>query len=413
MESRYDLVIVGGGIAGGALATAMARAGRSVLVLEKTTEYPDRVRGEWIAPWGVIEVKRLGLYETLMEAGGHHVGRHVTLGDDVEDPEAAIAAASDLTAILPGVPGPLCIRHPVACETLAASATAAGATVLRGVSGVEVSPGPAPEVAFECEGKGYRVACRLIVGADGRAGVTRAQAGIELHRDEPHHLFSGLLVEGAHGWPDDLQTKGTEGEFNFLVFPQGEGRVRLYLGYGYDRKDFLAGAGAEERFLEAFNLRTVPKSEALANARPISRCYSYPNEDTWTDEPFVEGLVLAGDAAGHNDPITGQGLAITFRDVRIVAEALQEHADWTPEVFRPYAEERAERMRRLRFAAKLLATLDSEFGPEALERRIRIRKRATEDPTLMFPLAGVMAGPENVPAEFYTDAYWARVFGEG
>ena len=73
IDSRYDLVIVGGGIAGGALATVLARAGRSVLVLEKSDIYRDLVRGEWIAPWGVAEASRLGLLETLMHAGGHYV----------------------------------------------------------------------------------------------------------------------------------------------------------------------------------------------------------------------------------------------------------------------------------------------------------------------------------------------------
>ena len=47
----YDLIIVGGGIGGSALAASMAKAGQSVLLLEKSTAYEDRVRGEWIAPW--------------------------------------------------------------------------------------------------------------------------------------------------------------------------------------------------------------------------------------------------------------------------------------------------------------------------------------------------------------------------
>ena len=51
----YDVVIAGAGIGGSALATVLARAGRSVLVLEKKTAYRDRVRGEWMAPWGVAE----------------------------------------------------------------------------------------------------------------------------------------------------------------------------------------------------------------------------------------------------------------------------------------------------------------------------------------------------------------------
>ena len=57
MDSAYDLVVVGGGIAGGALAIVMARAGYSVLLLEETDAFQDKVRGEWIAPWGVAEVQ--------------------------------------------------------------------------------------------------------------------------------------------------------------------------------------------------------------------------------------------------------------------------------------------------------------------------------------------------------------------
>ena len=42
----FDVVVIGGGIAGNALAAVMARAGRAVLVLERSIAYRDRVRGE-------------------------------------------------------------------------------------------------------------------------------------------------------------------------------------------------------------------------------------------------------------------------------------------------------------------------------------------------------------------------------
>jgi flavin-dependent dehydrogenase len=38
-------VIIGGGIAGNALAAALARAGKSALVLERFRVYPDRILG--------------------------------------------------------------------------------------------------------------------------------------------------------------------------------------------------------------------------------------------------------------------------------------------------------------------------------------------------------------------------------
>ncbi|HZC45019.1 MAG TPA: FAD-dependent monooxygenase, partial [Candidatus Acidoferrum sp.] len=65
-----EVVIVGGGIGGSALATVLARAGISTLILEKSTVHLDHVRGEWLAPWGVNETQRLGLYDTLIAAGG-------------------------------------------------------------------------------------------------------------------------------------------------------------------------------------------------------------------------------------------------------------------------------------------------------------------------------------------------------
>jgi choline dehydrogenase-like flavoprotein len=59
--SDFDLLVVGGGLAGASLATVLAREGASVLVVERERVYRDRVRGEVIAPWGCAEAKRLGL----------------------------------------------------------------------------------------------------------------------------------------------------------------------------------------------------------------------------------------------------------------------------------------------------------------------------------------------------------------
>ena len=62
MRTEYDLIVVGGGLGGAALAKAMAERGARVLVIERERQFRDRVRGEGIFPWGVIELRRLGLY---------------------------------------------------------------------------------------------------------------------------------------------------------------------------------------------------------------------------------------------------------------------------------------------------------------------------------------------------------------
>lgn len=408
--TAYDLAIVGGGIGGSALAKVMADAGKTVLLLEQSEVYEDRVRGEWIAPWGVAEVHRLGLYDLLIAAGGHHLTRHVTY-DETLPPDQAEAAALPLNFFKEGVPGPLCLRHPVHCQALFDAAKAAGATALRGVRVLEAEGGERPGVVFEHGGQRQEAQARLLVGADGRTSQVRETMGIGLHQDRPHHWFAGLLVDDVEGWSPDLQAIGTEGDFGFLAFPQGGGRVRVYGGYSLEQTKRFKGADGARRFLDAFAMSCSPANRHLVAGRPAGPLFSYVNADSWTDEPFAPGVVLIGDAAGWNDPILGLGLSITYRDVRIVSELLKGGEAWETLSFAGYGEERAERMRRLRFTAKLQAALDMEFGEEARERRRSVFRRAAADPTLKAHAYAVMAGPESLPPEMFSEDHRVRVLG--
>jgi 2-polyprenyl-6-methoxyphenol hydroxylase-like FAD-dependent oxidoreductase len=408
--ATFDLAIVGGGIGGSALATVMARAGYSVLLLEQSERYVDRVRGEWIAPWGVVETRRVGLYDLLIEAGGHHLTRHITF-DETKDPALAAAQTLPLGIFAPDVAGPLCLGHPLHCQTLFDAARAAGVDARRGVNVTSLTLGEAPRLSFEQDGKVVEAKARLIVGADGRTSQVREAAGIVLHQDKPHHWFAGLLVEGAEGWADDLQAIGTENDFGFLAFPQGSGRVRVYGGYALDEARRFKGPDGPRQFLDAFAMQSAPENRHLVAGRPAGPLHSYINADSWTDEPYAPGAVLVGDAAGWNDPIIGLGLSITYRDVRLVSELLKATDHWTVEALAPYGEERRERMRRLRAAATLQAGLDMEFGDAARERRRRHFELSAGDPTLGLHALAVMAGPEAAPAEIFTQEHRDRVLG--
>jgi 2-polyprenyl-6-methoxyphenol hydroxylase-like FAD-dependent oxidoreductase len=405
---QYDLIIIGGGIGGSALATVMARSGAKVLLLEKSTVYEDHVRGEWIAPWGVVETQRAGLYDLLRAAGGHHLKQHVSY-DETLAPALAEAEPMPLDAFLPNVAGPLCIGHPHHCQTLFDEAGRAGATALRGVEVGAIEPGDAPSVTYSFGGKTATATAHLIIGADGRASAARAAANVTLHQNKPHHMFGGMLVEGANGWNATRQAIGTEGDFAFLAFPQGDGRVRVYGSYALDDRRRFAGEDGARAFLEAFRMECSPDNRFIADGKQAGPLRSYFNNDSWTDKPFAKGVVLIGDAAGWNDPIIGQGLSITYRDVRIVSERLKGASVWSEALFAPYAEERTERMRRLRFAAEITSALDAEFGDAARERRRLYHARSAADPMLKAHGLAVMAGPEILPPELFTPEHRARV----
>ena len=107
MSNQPEIVIVGGGIGGGALATVLARAGLSVGVLERDLDPVDRVRGEFMAPWGVAEAARLGLLEKLSCTGGVFATRAIYY-DENKSAEQAEATPHDMRAVHPIGTGALC-----------------------------------------------------------------------------------------------------------------------------------------------------------------------------------------------------------------------------------------------------------------------------------------------------------------
>lgn len=405
-----DLVIVGGGIGGSSMGLVMSRAGYSCVVLERTTEFPDRTRGEWLAPWGVLEARRIGIEAELRAARGHVIRRHISYELETSR-EQAESEVLDLSRMVPDVEGPMTQRHPDACQVLFDAAQKAGARCVRGVEDVIVATsGKFQRVTFKVDGSVRELRCRLVVAADGRQSVIRRQLGIKLHTDEPHHLFSGLLVDDADGFPDDLQVIGSTDEAHYLAFPQGSGRIRLYLGFPFSDRHRYTGEVGARNFLGAFDVPSFPYGNAILNSTPVSPHATYANEDAWIDEPFAPGVVFIGDAAGWNDPINGQGLSITLRDVRITSELLSSMSEWGPSAFSEYSSERRVRMSNLRFAARVSSKMNNEFGPEAVECRTRARTRMVEDRMLGLAQAIIMIGPEYAPEGFLGTSTWEALF---
>ncbi|HUQ40168.1 MAG TPA: FAD-dependent monooxygenase [Acidimicrobiales bacterium] len=410
MEHTADVVIVGGGIAGGALGTVLARNGVDVVVLERQTTYRDKVRGEVVLPWGAVELLALGLEDVLLGAGGGYAERTIAYDETVE-PAAAEAAPIPYAFLVPGAPGALNVGHPQACQALTESAAAAGARVVRGIDDVVVTAGGSPAVAYTHDGEEHRVACRLVVGADGRGSVVRDQVGITLEASEPRTIGAGLLVEGT-SWPTDSNVLGTEDDKLFLAFPRPGGVTRLYLLYDVAEKQRFTGPTRAQDFLDDFMVRCIPDVERFRGT-PIGPCSSYPMNDTWCTAPYAAGVVLVGDAAGWNDPIIGQGLSISLRDVRIVSEAILDGTDWSASAFAPYGDERSERMRRLRFSASITTDLRCDFTERGRTRRAAFLSAAKEDFSLLGPLLAGLMGPDKIAPDAFSDETRERILAFG
>ncbi len=397
MNNR-NIVIVGGGIAGAALATALACEGRSVLVLESTDVFSDRVRGESMMPWGVAEAQALGVADALRRAGAHiaPLWKRYTQGD---------ATARDLPVgrLIPGVGGSLNLHHPVACQALLDAAVESGATVIRGVQNVTVVPGVSPSLCYRDADGEHAVTASLVVGADGRGSAVRRCAGIILQQQPATTHVAGLLLQGVTG-PHGHDVVFEHALGVCLLIHQGGGRARAYHIVPSEHRKRYAGEGGAQRFLADATAPESPLATALAHARPAGPCGAIPGTDTWTARPFVDGVVLIGDAAGHNDPSVGCGLSIAMRDARIVRDLVLAGAHRADD-FASYGTERLERMRRLRLIGDLVAAATVETAGDRTARRSHFaRAMATMDATI-FPLVlGMFAGPETVPAHLAGNA---------
>jgi 2-polyprenyl-6-methoxyphenol hydroxylase-like FAD-dependent oxidoreductase len=229
--------------------------------LEAAAEFPYRVRGESMQAWGDIP----------------------------------------MNLVVPDIAGSLNPRHPDACQSLLDAAAAVGAAVVRGVSDVRVAAGSSPSVHYAVDGVSAELRTSLVVGADGRRSVTLRALGIRLQRLPETSYIAGLLLDGLGGVPDDHDVLIGEDDRFFLLFHQGDGRARAYACTGLSGQHRFAGPDGAVRFLEACAVSSYPWSEPVVAAIPAGPCATHPGDDTWCAEPYVDGAVLIGDAAGHND----------------------------------------------------------------------------------------------------------------
>lgn len=172
--ARTDSVVIGRGIAGLALAAAMAADGHEVLLLERQTVYRDKVRDEVINCWGVAELLQLGLEKAILKAGGTYIDRFVGF-DETVDPDTAWARAPHLDELMPGIRRVLDVGHSEACQALSTATSEAGATVVRDIGHVRVTAEARPSVRYERDGTGHEVADPA-GRRHGRADIRRAQS---------------------------------------------------------------------------------------------------------------------------------------------------------------------------------------------------------------------------------------------
>ena len=187
------------------------------------------------------------------------------------------------------------------------------------------------------------------------------------------------------------------------LFPEGGNRARAYLMHGQELQR-LQGDDDAGRFIKE-SIESGMPAHFYEGAKPVGPLASFDLTETWVDHPYRDGLVLIGDAAGATDPTWGQGLSLTSRDARVLAEELLSTDDWDAAAHR-YASRHDTYFNVQRTVGHWWFDFFLARGPEADERRMR-----------GFPL--IMSEPDRLPDHIargpelpFSDDVRKRFFGE-
>lgn len=383
-QYEYDLIIVGGGIAGLALGSTIARQHYRVLILERTEKYQDRIRGEVMMPWGAAAAKDLGLYKLLTSTCAislKHWNRYQPGGDLLRKREIVESNPHELPVI--------CFPHQEMQQVLADEAVKAGAELVRGAA-VEKIVGRT--VSYRHGGRSVSATGRLIVGADGRQSKVAADAKLKKEFVTHDVSIAGLMMQGLNV-ENDASHFIVDSDRGRLVsvFPVAEDKYRVYFAFNDADVDSLSGNQQIEIF-KRYCLDCGLPGSWLGAAEAVGPLGTFTASTSWIKETPRAGLTLIGDAAGISDPIWGCGLALALLDVRALSRALMESKDWDHAAI-AYFSEHLRHYRTIQSVESWMTDLFLSLSPQAVAARKRAMPILAKERDRSPDLVGL--GPDN------------------
>lgn len=324
LRLRYDLVVVGAGPGGSVAAETAARAGLSVLLIEKRQEIGSPVRCaegvghesllEFLEPdprWIASEINRAavlardGAYSRSMGgSGGKGYILERRIFDRVLAERAALAGAE--------------VRVKTAATGLLMDAGC--------VRGVRLRCGDFMRGLHELE-----VEAKVVIAADGVESQVGRWAGLDVKLPLPDTLVCAQYVLAGI----DVDPNCTDYTIDYeiapggyaWVFPKGEGKANVGLGVQADIWGEVAGRSSHrlrekpgDQSVLGFLTRFIETTPGLSQGYPVTLVAGNVPASPPPAAIVKDGLMLVGDAARQLDPLTGGGILNAMQAGRLAAQ---------------------------------------------------------------------------------------------
>jgi geranylgeranyl reductase family protein len=334
MTEPHDIAIIGAGPAGASTAYYLARAGLSVLLLDRA-EFPrDKTCGDGLTPLALRVLEDMGLLDMVL-AQGHQLSEIVIsspAGGEVNIPIPPLPRMVSYGVIIPRL---------ILDEMMLERAIEAGANYHGGVHVLNVtSDSDGITVKAERNGKHEHFSVRAAVIATG--ANTRLLGTIGL-LNAPRHM-----LVAARAYYTDIRDLDQRFQIRFdgavlpgygWVFPLSGTSANV--GAGFVRQGTGGQVSSEsvrsafERFLESSAMR-----RQLNGAQRSSSVRSFPiRTDFRTAPTYANRILLVGEAAGLVNPLSGDGIDFALESGRMAADhliAMFTRGDFSPLQFAAY-----------------------------------------------------------------------------
>ncbi|GJE95952.1 squalene monooxygenase [Phanerochaete sordida] len=326
MESaHYDIVIVGAGVAGSALAHALSTIPRDeplrICLLERSLAEPDRIVGELLQPGGLAALEKLGLESCVDGIDAIPVHGYCVVLDGkpvhIPYPEGRTGRS---------------FHHGRFIQALRAKAKVA--------RGVEVVEATVSELV-ECPVTGRVLGVRATRKEEGAVEKEAFLADLTVIADGCFSNFRTTVMGGAARKPDTkshfvgavledatlpIEKHGT------VVLVKDSGPVLLYQIGTHDTRMLVDVKAPLPSDLKAHILDNVlpalpsalhiPVQKALENDRLRRMPNSFLPPTEQGGRHSKEGVLLLGDSWNMRHPLTGGGMMCAFNDVVILRDHL-------------------------------------------------------------------------------------------
>lgn len=319
-ESSYDVIIVGGSVAGAATAWWLGQRGFHVLILDRARFPRDKPCGEGLMPTGVKVLSEMGLLSQLRPGearpfyGIRFYDRHGcqvtgTFPQSAASPGLVIRRLS-LDALL--------LRHAASLPSVDVRQGVRVTRILHrdgrvcGVAGRVMGIEQADEEQFFAP---------VTIGADGLHSVFHRLPGVRVRRPRRPRFGVTAHLRGVEGLGTEVEViTQSWGELYLAAQDEDAALVALLL----DREAMRPFVRDQEagfwQTLHAFPLL----AERLSGSERISPILATGPLGSRVWPCFGDGFLLVGDSAGAVDPITGEGMSLSLRSAQIAARAVAE-----------------------------------------------------------------------------------------